>query len=279
MWLTKYFNKKQNKENSLINHIKDNYDFDEVFLIKETDECFSLSINLLAASIIERNNSSMGVVTVDPVHIEKLVNQIKSEGDCLIIKFSRRYVMSTAYYYAVLLNNSEGYTIPSRYITDPRLFSTFPSLRGFDYKFIENLIKFKSYRYVKTNNHINIIPSYSIRFPVKPTGLLENFRDSYSLRNLQSTCSRDLEVIVDIETIDKIVNYSVKLFYGNLLLKEKNVLEIPDLEAFFDDFLFPYNMKYELINELGISLPLQFTPEFLKSMDDDFKLTVDMLKI
>lgn len=279
MWLTKYFNKKQTKDELLINHIKISYDFDEVVLIKETDEGFSLSINLLAATIIERNNSSMGVATVDPVQIEKLVNQIKSEGDCLILKFSRRYVMSTAYYYAVLLNHSEGYTIPSRYITDPRLFSAFPSLKGFDYKFVENLIKFKSYRCIHINNNINIIPSYSIRFPMSSLGLLVNFRDSYSLRNLKSTCSRDLEIIIDIETIDKDLNYSVKLFYGTLLLKEKNVLEIPDLETFFDDFLFPYNMKYDLINELGMTLPFQLTPEFLKSMDDDFKLTVDMLKI
>lgn len=35
MWLTKYFNKKQSAEDLLINHIKDNYDFDEVILIEK----------------------------------------------------------------------------------------------------------------------------------------------------------------------------------------------------------------------------------------------------
>lgn len=221
----------------------------------------------------------MGISQIDPTLIEKHINEINSSGEYSIIKFSRKYMMTTCYNYAILSKNLQSYTIPFKYITDRSLFSNFPPLKGFEYRFIDNLIRVKSYRCLNISNHIRIIPSYSIRFPLKDSGILESYKDGYTLRILKTTCSRDLEIIIDIETIDKVVNYSVKLFYGTLLLKEKNVLEIPDLETFFDDFLFPYNMKYELINELGMTLPFQFTPEFLKSMDDDFKLTVDMLKI
>lgn len=279
MWLTKYFNKKQSEEDLLINHIKDNYDFDEVILIKKKDPDFLLSLNLLASTILENKQASLGISQIDPTLIEKHINEINSSGEYSIIKFSRKYMMTTSYNYAILSKNLQSYTIPFKYITDQYLFSTFPTLKGFEYRFMDNLIRSKSYRCLNINNIIRIIPSYSIRFPLKDSGILESYKDGYTLRNLKTTCSRDLEIIIDIETINKTINHSVKLFYGMIILKEKNVLEIPDLEAFFDDFLFPYNMKYELINELGISLPLQFTPEFLKSMDDDFKLTVDMLKI
>lgn len=279
MWLTKYFNKKQSEEDLLINHIKDNYDFDEVILIKKKDPDFLLSLNLLASTILENKQASLGISQIDPTLIEKHINEINSSGEYSIIKFSRKYMMTTSYNYAILSKNLQSYTIPFKYITDRYLFSTFPTLKGFEYRFMDNLIRTKSYRCLNINNIIRIIPSYSIRFPLKDSGILESYKDGYTLRNLKTICSRDLEIIIDIETINKTINHSVKLFYGMIILKEKNVLEIPDLEAFFDDFLFPYNMKYELINELGISLPLQFTPEFLKSMDDDFKLTVDMLKI
>lgn len=279
MWITKFFNKKQSEEDLLINHIKDNYDFDEVILIKKKDPDFLLSLNLLASTILENKQASLGISQIDPTLIEKHINEINSSGEYSIIKFSRKYMMTTSYNYAILSKNLQSYTIPFKYITDQYLFSTFPTLKGFEYRFMDNLIRSKSYRCLNINNIIRIIPSYSIRFPLKDSGILESYKDGYTLRNLKTTCSRDLEIIIDIETINKTINHSVKLFYGMIILKEKNVLEIPDFEDFFDDFLFPYNMKYELINELGISLPFKFTSEFLKSMDDDFKLTVDMLKI
>jgi len=279
MWLTKYFNKKQSEEDFLINHIKDNYDFDEVILIEKKDPDFLLSLNLLASTILENKQASLGISQIDPTLIEKLINEINSSGEYAIIKFSRKYMMTTSYNYAILSKNLQSYTIPFKYITDIYLFSKFPSLKGFDYRFIENLVRVKSYRCLKVSNEISIVPSYSIRFPLNASGFLENYKTGFTLRTLKSTCSRDLEIIIDIETINESINHSVKLFYGAILLKEKKFSDMPELPAFLDDFLFPYNMKYELINELGITLPFKFTPEFLKSMDDDFKLTVDMLKI
>lgn len=279
MWLTKYFNKKQSEEDLLISHIKNNYDFDEVILIEKKDPDFLLSLNLLASTILENKQASLGISQIDPTLIEKHINEINSSGEYSIIKFSRKYMMTTSYNYAILSKNLQSYTIPFKYITDQYLFSNFPALKGFEYRLMDNLIRSKSYRYLNINNIIRIIPSYSIRFPLKDSGILENYKTGHTLRNLKSTCSRDLEIIIDIETINDSINHSVKLFYGTILLKEKQLSDIPELLSFLDDFLFPYNMKYELINELGISLPLQFTPEFLKSMDDNFKLTVDMLKI
>lgn len=279
MWLTKYFNKKQSEEDLLINHIRDNYDFDEVVLIEKKDPDFLLSLNLLASTILEKGQATLGIFQVDPVLIEKLINEINSAGEYSIIKFSRKYVMSTSYYYAVLSKNLQGYTIPFAYITDKNLFHVFPEIPALRYNYFDNLVKFKSYRILNNDNVMSIIPSYSIRFPLKDNGQIEYFEDTYRIHDKKETCSRDLEVIIDIENVDETISHSFKLMYGLLVLKEKNISIIPSLQDFISDFLFPYNMKYELIVELGMTLPFQFTPEFLKSMDDDFKLTVDMLKI
>lgn len=275
-WLTKYFNKKVNNEDLFLNHLKSTYDFDEVCIIKKDDAEFLKIIRIIATSIIIRDNRPLGISTADPDNIQELTNQIISECDYSIIKMSRHYTMSKSYDYALFSENVTGYSISFKYLTDRNLFSSFPHLDGFGYYYKE-LIKISNYKFTNNQQPTCLRPSYSIRFPLLKNGMLDDYKRPYYVR--LETGHRDLEVTVDIYDDDNKTNYCAKLFYGNTLLKEENYISMYEYTLFLDEFLFPYNLTEAIINEVGIQLPLSFTPEFVKSMNKDFKLTIDMLKI
>lgn len=275
-WLTKYFNKKVNNEDLFLNHLKSTYDFDEACIIKKNNADFLEILGIIATSIIIRDNRPLGISTVDPDGVQALTNKILSECDYSIIKMSRNYTMSKSHHYALFSENVTGYSISFKYLTDRNLFSSFPGLDGFGYYYKE-LIKISNYKFTNNQQPICLTPSYSIRFPLLKNGMLDDYKRDYYVR-LETGC-RDLEVTVDIYDDNNKSNYCAKLFYGNTLLKEETYNKINDYTLFLDNFLFPYNLTQELIDELSIQLPLQLTPEFVKLMNKDFKLTIDMLKI
>lgn len=275
-WLTKYFNKKITAEDVFLSYLKSTYDFDEACIIKKNDADFLKIIGVIATSIIIRDNRPLGISTVDPDNVQQLTNKILSECDYSIIKMSRNYSMSKSYEYALFSENVTGYSISFKYLTDRNLFSSFPHLDGFGYYYKE-LIKISNYKFTNNQQPTCLTPSYSIRFPLLTNGMLDDYKRHYYVR-LETGC-RDLEVTVDIYDDNNKTNYCAKLFYGNTLLKEEIHNNINDYILFLDDFLFPYNLTQELVDELSIQLPLQLTPEFVKLMNKDFKLTIDMLKI
>lgn len=275
-WLTKYFNKKVTAEDIFLSYLKSTYDFDDACIIKKNDADFLKIIGIIATSIIIRDNRPLGISTVDPDSVQALTNKILSECDYSIIKMSRNYTMSKSHEYALFSENVTGYSISFKYLTDRNLFSSFPHLDGFGYYYKE-LIKISNYKFTNNQQPICLTPSYSIRFPLLKNGMLDNYKRHYYVR-LETGC-RDLEVTVDIYDDNNKTNYCAKLFYGNTLLKEETYNKINDYTSFLDDFLFPYNLTQELIDELSIQLPLQLTPEFVKLMNKDFKITIDMLKI
>jgi hypothetical protein len=272
-WLNKYFNKKVTNEDLFLNHLKSTYDFDEACIIKKDNPDFLTIIKIIASSVVDKNNKPLGITTPDPSVVEKLIQKIQSECEYSIIKFSRNYTMSKDHHYVLFSTNVNGYSIPFKYLTDINLFGEFPYFNSFEHE--KNLKKIKNYRFI--NNNPRLIPSYSIRIPLKADGRLANYTDFFYTGS--DSCYRDVEVIIDVHELDDQTHYCIQLFYGITLLKEGTVSDLLNFSLFLDDFLFPYNLTENIINEVGIPLPLEFTPEFVKYMNKDFKLTIDMLKI
>lgn len=277
-WLTKYFCKQSN-EDLLLSHIKKQYDFDNAIAIKKDSADFSFFVNLAAGAILEKRNSEHGF-GVEPAQLEKLVNQINTELDFFIVKMTRNYMMSVSHEYALCFKTNSGYTMPTKYFSDYKLFGSFPILNEFEDDSYRYVRKMQSYQCVIIDNEIQFIPSYSFRLPLKLNSLLEDeSKIVYNFQNNKESCTRDLEVIVEITTIDKNPQYLIKLFYGHNLLKQEALNQLPDLALFLNDFLFPYNMTEEEVSALGLSLPFEFSPDFLNSMNSDLKVTLEMLKI
>lgn len=277
-WLTKYFCKQSN-EDLLLDHIKKQYDFDEAIIIKKDSEDFSFFVNLVAVAVLEKHNSDYGF-GVEPERLEKLFNQINTELDFFIVKMTRSYMMSSSHEYALCFKTHNGYTMPTNYFSDTKLFGSFPILYDFDSDSFRYVRKMQSYQCLIIDNEIQFIPSYSFRLPLKMNSLLEDKNTvSYNFQKNKDSCSRDLEVVVEITTIDKNPQYLIKLFYGHNLLKQEALNQLPDLALFLNDFLFPYNMTEEEVSALGLSLPFEFSPDFLNSMNSDLKVTLEMLKI
>lgn len=280
-WIRKYFNKKITNENLFLNHLKTTYDFDEVSIIRKDDVNYVDTIEIIARSVLYQESiaasNTIEPDKLNPDIIAKLVNKILSEHEYLIIKLSRNYTMSQAYQYALFSSDINGYNISANYLTDINLFGRFPSFYGYSYGGTLT----KNYRFIKNQDKPRLIPCYSIRYPLQKDGLVLNsyYNNGMGYSNGIQANLRDLEIFIEIDEIKYSTNYYVKLFYGSILLKEENIDSMLDYSLFLDEFLFPYNLTKDILKEVGIQLPLQFTPEFVKSMNKDFKIIVDMMKI
>jgi len=282
-WLTKYFNKPKqisDDDSVLLNHIKERYDFDEVIAIKKDNIDFSSVLVNVVSSIIRKNDGLSPSNFVDTELLTKGINQISGGPDYFIVKMTRNYMMSKSYEYALFLKHEHGYTAPFNYLSHHKLFGEFPEFEAFNNGFFDFLERSKDYYCVLNGNQIDFKPSYSFKFPIQQNSLLLSY-DIFSsnLHKNKQNCSRDLEVIVEVNNVDKIINYTVKLFYKNTLLRQENNQKFVNFNEYLDNFLFPYNLKYELICEIGLSMPFEFTPEFLARMNPDVKTTVDMINI
>lgn len=276
-WISQYFNK--NEEELFLNHIKKFYDFDEAVLIYKENRLFENMVNLATFSIINKDNASSSnyssMMAQNPDGIKKLINAFEVEGDYSILKLSRQYISSSVSYYAIVFKNNTGFYIPNRYVSNEEVFGVFPRFNSMKSSFDGRVIVRHSYVFNKVLTK-EIIPCYTFRIPIKHDGTIIDYR--YNMNNMydKTEFKREVEVVV---AIDKKNEYTIYLLYGSVVLKKEIHSKIEDFILFLDDFLFPYNLTKEIISSIEIQLPFEFTPEFLKSINKDLKLTVDMLKI
>lgn len=276
-WLSRYFNK--NEEELFLNHIKKTYDFDEAILIRKENRLFESMVNIATFSIISKDNETStnysSMMAQTPDSIKKLINTFEAEGDYSILKLSRQYMSSCVSYYAMVFKNNTGYYIPNRYISNPEVFGSFPRFNAMKTAFDGRVSIRHSYVFNKLLNN-ELIPSYSFRIPITPDGTLIGYHyDSQKIYE-KVEFRREAEVLVSINNKNE---YKISLLYGSIVLKEEVHLTIEDFILFLDDFLFPYNLTKEIINTIELQLPFEFTAEFLKTINKDLKVTVDMLKI
>lgn len=276
-WFSQYFSK--NEEELFLNHIKKVYDFDEAILTHKENRQFESMVNIATFSIISKDNESStnysSMMAQTPDSIKKLINTFEVEGDYSILKLSRQYMSSSVSYYAIVFKNNTGYYIPNRYISNPEVFGDFPRFNAMKSSFDGRVNIRHSYVF----NHImnkEIIPCYTFRIPITPDGTVIDYR--YDIHKIYEKVEfrREAEVVV---AINKKNEYTISLLYGSQVLKEEFHEKIEDFILFLDDFLFPYNLTKDIISAIELKLPFEFTPEFLKSINKDLKLTVDMLKI